>query len=169
MSKEPYGFAKGCLAVPAIIIFGSILSGILRTGSSDSSTTSSAPTPAPALRPSSEYVLKTPEATPGPSLWPTPDPWSDPRYANLLKPQTELQKAEAKANAEEKAREEVDSQPYVSPEYPIIIPHGYRRKLMFSGQQMFVWTGGRSWHWAVYPEQWKQFSNGRGYQANGGK
>jgi hypothetical protein len=83
--------------------------------------------------------------------------WEDPRYAGLLKPQTAAQKrqevAEAK-KAENLWDATEDSQACIEPEYPIIIPHSYRRKILVEENgKMYVWTGGTTWRWAVYPEQ----------------
>ncbi len=73
-------------------------------------------------------------------------------------------------NAEQKAREFPEAEePYVALEYPIVIQHGYKGKMVFEGHKMYVYTSSRALHWAVYPEQWGQFSNGKGYEENAGK
>jgi hypothetical protein len=63
-----------------------------------------------------------------------------------------------------------ESGAFIVPEYPVIIPHSYGRSITTEANgKMYVWTGGPSWHWACYPEQWKLFSNGKGYEVNTGK
>ena len=116
-------------------------------------------TPTPFLTPS-------PAAITAQSLWNDP---AHPEYKDLLKPMTPAQ-IKADKDAQNSAYKAAPDSGVFIAEYPIIILHGYRRKIATEENgKMYVWTGGTSWSWACYPEQWKQFSNGKGYEANVGK